>query len=160
MSIGSKANSYWIYQKIALLFIFLHQPSILWPLQLHVHQHYDNWGVWSDSKLFNGMRLVIIAIAIDLTSLVWSILKAIHFTHELYARVIDMAIKTWYCSQKSDFYKFDLSSRQFTLLINCTLGSIIYLSSNAVMITGPSSHKFRFICHFSITTLSRKNNLQ
>ena len=33
VSIYSKTKSYQIYQKIALLFIFLYQSSILWPLQ-------------------------------------------------------------------------------------------------------------------------------
>ena len=89
-------------------------------------------------------------------SLVWLIPKAIHFTHELHARVIGVAIETCYRSHRSDFYRSDLLSRQFTLLMNYMLGSTIYLCPNAVMTAGLSSYKFRFICYFRIATLSRK----
>ena len=29
--------------------------------------HYNNKGIWSDNRLFDGMKLVIISLAIDLT---------------------------------------------------------------------------------------------
>ena len=89
-------------------------------------------------------------------SLVWSIPKAIHFTHKLHAWVIGVAIETCYCSYKFNFHRSDLSSRQFTLPMNCTLISIFHLGLNAVMIIRLSSYKSRFICHFRIATLSRK----
>ena len=88
-------------------------------------------------------------------SSVWLILKAIYFTYELHAWVFGVAFKTCYRSHKSDFHKFDLSSGQFTSLINCMLFSTIHLSPNAVMTIGLSSHKSRFICHFRIATLSK-----
>ena len=67
MLVNSKTKSYQIYQGIVLLFIFLYQLSILQPLQPQAHWHYDDRGVWSEDRLFDGMRLVIIVIAIDLT---------------------------------------------------------------------------------------------
>ena len=67
MSVDNKTKSYQIYQEIALLFIFLYQLLILWPLQPQAHRHYDDRGVWSHGGLLDGMRLVIIAIAINLT---------------------------------------------------------------------------------------------
>ena len=89
-------------------------------------------------------------------SLVWLILKVIHFTYELHILVIGMAIETRYCSYRSDFHKSDLSLKQFTLLTNFTLRSSIYLGPNAGMTAGLSSHKSRFICHFRIVILSRR----
>ena len=93
-------------------------------------------------------------------SLVWSIPKAIHFTHKLHTQVIGVAIKTYYLFHRFDFHRSDLSSKQFTLLMNCTLSFIIYLGSNAVITTGLSSHKSRFICYFRITALLRGIVLQ
>ena len=73
MSVDIKTKSYQIYWRIALLFIFLYQPSILQILQLQafpisikkmevlawLHIYYNG--------LFNRMRLVIIGLAINLT---------------------------------------------------------------------------------------------
>ena len=67
-----------------------------------------------------------------------------------------MVIETCYYSYKFDFNRFDLSSKQFTLLMNCTLGSTIYLGSDIVMTAGPFSHKSKFICHFRIDSLLRE----
>ena len=36
VSVNNKTKNYWNYWVITLLFIFLHQPSILQPLQLQV----------------------------------------------------------------------------------------------------------------------------
>ena len=41
-------------------------------------------------------------------------------------------------------------------LMNYTLGSIIYLGPNAIMIARLSSYKSRFICHFRIAALLRE----
>ena len=137
--------------------------------------HYNDRGVRSNGRLFDGIKLVIIAIAVDclmewgwsllpLLSIwllsVWSICEAIYFTHKLHARVISVAIKTCYCSHRFDFHRSNPSLRQFTSLMNCMLGSTIYLSPNAVMIARPSSHKSRFICHFRIAILLRGIILQ
>ena len=65
--VDNKIKSYQIYGEIALLFIFLHQPLILQLLQPHTNRHHNDGGIRSDGGLFDGMRLVIIAIAIDLT---------------------------------------------------------------------------------------------
>ena len=89
-------------------------------------------------------------------SLVWSIFEAIHFTHELHAWVLGVAIKTRYHFHKSDFHRFHLSLKQFTSLMNCTLSSTIYLGSNVVMTAIASSHKSRFICYFKIATSLRE----
>ena len=117
--------------------------------------HYDDEGIRSDSGLFDRMRVIIFAIAIDLTIIGLIDPKAINFTHELHACVIGVAIKTRYRSHRSDFHRSDLSLRQFTSLINCTLGSNIHLGPNTVMIARPSSYKSKFICHFRITILSK-----
>ena len=89
-------------------------------------------------------------------SLVWSIPEAIHFTYKLHTWVIGVAIETHYCFHKSDFYKSDLSLRQFTSFMNCTLGFIIYLGPYAVITPRLSSHKSRFICYFRIVILLRE----
>ena len=102
------------------------------------------WG-WS-SLLLLLIRLL----------LVWSIIKTIHFTQELYARSIGVAIKTRYCSYKSNFHRSDLSLKLFTSFLNCMLGSTIYLGSNSVMIAGTSRHKSRFICYFRIAIILRE----
>ena len=52
---------------------------------------------------------------------VWSIPKAIHFTYELHAQVISVAIETCYCSHRSDFHRSDLFLRQPTSFMNYTL---------------------------------------
>ena len=117
--------------------------------------HYNDRGVWSDSRLFNGMRLVIIVLLLIWLSWVWLIFKTIYFTHKLHIWVIGVAIKTCYYSHKFHFYRFDLFPRQFTSLMNCILGFTIHLGYNIVMTAGSSSHKSRYICHFRIITLSR-----
>ena len=59
MSFDDKTKSYQIYQGVILLLIILYQPSILQFLQFHAYWHYDNWGIWSDDRLFDKIRLVI-----------------------------------------------------------------------------------------------------
>ena len=87
------------------------------------------WGWLSLSLLFIWLLLV------------WLIPKAIHFTHELHAWVIGVAIETCYCSHKSNFRRSDLSLRQFTLLMNCMLGLSAWLSKLAIVLTN-----LTFIC--------------
>ena len=123
------------------------------------YQHYDDWSDWSDCILIMVDCLIewrwssLVLLSIWLLK-IWLIPETIYFTYKLYAWVIGVAIKTCYSFYKSDFYRFDLSLRQFTLLINCTLGSIIHLSPNAVMTTKLFSHKSKFICYFKIAALS------
>ena len=68
-------------------------------------------------------------------SLVWLIVKAIHFTYELHTWVIRVAIKTRYHSHWTDFHRSNLSLKKFLLLINCTLGSLAWLSKPAIVFT-------------------------
>ena len=75
---------------------------------------------------------------------------AIYFTYELPTWVIGVIIKTRYCSHKSDFYRSDLSAKQFTLFMNYTFGSTFYLRLDAVMTARPYSHKSKFFYHFII----------
>ena len=62
---------------------------------------------------FYWIKLIVIGLAINLA--------------------IKLAIETCYRSHRSDFYRFNQASRQFILLMNCTLGSIIHLGPNTVM---------------------------
>ena len=70
--------------------------------------------------------------------------------------VIGYAIETCYCSHRSDFHRFDQSMRQFTLFMNGTLSSTIYLDLDAVMAAELSSHKSKFIYHFKIVYYQKK----
>ena len=64
--------------------------------------------------------------------------------------VIGFAITTRYCSYKADFYEFDWFLMQFTLLMNCMLGSTIHLGPDEIMIVGVASYTSRYIYHFRI----------
>ena len=55
--------------------------------------------------------------------------------------VIGLAINACYHPYRSDFYRSDQSSRQFTLLINCTIGLLALLSKLAIIFTD-----LTFIC--------------
>ena len=67
VSVKNKIECYQIYSEITLLFIFLHQPSILRSLQPQAHWYFEDGGIWSDGGLFDKIKLIIIAITIDLT---------------------------------------------------------------------------------------------
>ena len=118
--------------------------------------HYDDGGVWFNSGLFDRMKLIIIALTSNLTfigliNLQTNFTLLINFILGLLALLSKLATN----SHRFDFHKFDLSLRQFTLLINCTLNSTMNQGLDAVMTTELSSHKSRYICHFRIATLSR-----
>ena len=73
LSVNSKTKSYWIYWRIALLFIFLYQPLILQPLQPQVFLigiMIIEASVWLQAyhdRLFNMIKLVNIGFAINPT---------------------------------------------------------------------------------------------
>ena len=73
ISANNKTKSYQIYWKIALLFIFLYQILILQPLQPQVFpigimmMEALVWLHVNHGESFDGMRLVIISLAINLT---------------------------------------------------------------------------------------------
>ena len=123
--------------------------------------HYDDKGIWSDSGLFDGMRLVIIALTINLTFIdlinFWgNFTSLINYTLGSLALLSKLTINSY----RSDFHRSNLSLRQFTLLMNYTLSSTIYLGPNADIIAGSSNNKSRFICYFRIAALSRNIVLQ
>ena len=96
-----------------------------------------------------------IYLTIDLTDLIFIGMIGLQ-RNSLHVWVIGVTIKTCYYSYRSDFHKSDLFPRQFTLFMNCTLGSTIYLGPNAVMTARQSSHKSKFLFHFRIVVLSRR----
>ena len=116
--------------------------------------HHNDGGVWSDSRLFGGMRFVFITFTINLTFInlinFWgNFTLLINCTLESLALLWKLAIDSHRCH----FHNSDLSPRQFILFINCTLDFTIYLGPNTGITARSFSHKSRFICHFRISVL-------
>ena len=157
MLVDSKIKNYQIYRKIVLLFIFLHQPSIsdFCSSRHFSYWYYDDGDVWSDTELFNRIRLVIIGLTINLTFI------GLSNSQRYFTLLINCTLETLVLISKLAIVLTDLT---FMSLIcppgnssmNCMLNFIIHQGPNTIMTVRSFSHKSRFICHFRIATLSRR----